>query len=387
LRRLGVWSPHLVRRAQLLSNPGTAEQWRAETMTERLVGAIGRLSVRGLSHDQYRRGLAIILGELFPGREVLVGGKELSLDEPCVVQVPELTDGALRLGVRGELTPEERAALRILAAFVPRMLGSTVVAESEGAVDHVLPQFIAAAPATRRLKTEIARLSRSSATILIGGELGTGKEVVARAVHDLSARADKPYIVFNCASVPRDLFESQLFGYRKGAFTGATCDSPGVIRAADGGTLFLDEIGELPLDTQPKLLRFLENGEITTLGEQRPRRVDVRILAATHRDLDRLVRDGRFREDLYYRLNVVPLQVPPLRERPEDIIALARLFIGRLAPEAGSAPDLASDAVQALRAHSWPGNVRELRNVIERAMAYAPVPEVLHVEHLRLPNS
>ncbi|HEX2672072.1 MAG TPA: sigma 54-interacting transcriptional regulator, partial [Polyangiaceae bacterium] len=168
---------------------------------------------------------------------------------------------------------------------------------------------------------------------------------------------------------------------------GASGDSPGVIRAADGGTLFLDEIGELPLDTQPKLLRFLENGEITALGEQRPRRVDVRILAATHRDLDRLVRDGRFREDLYYRLNVIPLQVPPLRERPEDIVALARLFIGRLAPEAGSAPDLASDAVQALRAHSWPGNVRELRNVIERAMAYAPVPEVLHVEHLRLPNA
>jgi DNA-binding NtrC family response regulator len=377
----------LLRRAQIISKPVSTEQWRAETMTERLVGAIGRLSVRGLSSDQHRRGLAIILGELFHGREVLVGGKELAEDEPGVVQVPDLADGALRFGVRGALTPEEHAALRILAAFVPRVLGSSVVTESDVGVDHVLPQFIAAAPATRKLKTEIARLSRSSATILIGGESGTGKEVVARAVHDLSARADKPYIVFNCASVPRDLFESQLFGYRKGAFTGATGDSPGVIRAADGGTLFLDEIGELPLDTQPKLLRFLENGEITALGEQRPRRVDVRILAATHRDLDRLVRDGRFREDLYYRLNVIPLQVPPLRERPEDIVALARLFIGRLAPEAGSAPDLASDAVQALRAHSWPGNVRELRNVIERAMAYAPVPEVLHVEHLRLPNA
>jgi transcriptional regulator with GAF, ATPase, and Fis domain len=208
---------------------------------------------------------------------------------------------------------------------------------------------------------------------------------VARAVHDLSSRADKPYVVFNCASVPRDLFESQLFGYRKGAFTGATSDSPGVIRAADGGTLFLDEIGELPLDTQPKLLRFLENAEITTLGEQKPRRVDVRVLAATHRDLDRLVREGRFREDLYYRLNVVPLLVPPLRERPDDVVALARLFIGRLAPDMGSAPDLAADAVRALRAHPWPGNARELRNVIERAMAYAPIPEVLHVEHLRLP--
>ena len=387
LRRLGVWSPHLLRRAQLISKPISAEPWRAETMTERLVGAIGRLSVRGLSHEQYRRGLAIILGELFPEREVLVGGKELSGPEPGVVQVADLADGALRFGVRGTLNPEELAALRILAAFVPRVLGNPVIADSDASADHVLPQFIAAAPATRKLKTEIARLSRSTATILIGGESGTGKEVVARAVHDLSARADKPYIVFNCASVPRDLFESQLFGYRKGAFTGATNDSPGVIRAADGGTLFLDEIGELPLDTQPKLLRFLENSEITTLGEQRPRRVDVRILAATHRDLDRLVRDGRFREDLYYRLNVIPLQVPPLRERPEDIVALARLFIARLAPEAGSTPDLAADAVHALRAHSWPGNVRELRNVVERAMAYAPVPQVLHVEHLRLPSA
>jgi transcriptional regulator with PAS, ATPase and Fis domain len=250
----------------------------------------------------------------------------------------------------------------------------------------VLPHFIAAAPVTRKLKSEIARLSKSSATILIGGESGTGKEVVARAVHDLSARADKPYIVFNCASVPRDLFESQLFGYRKGSFTGAVNDSPGVIRAADGGTLFLDEIGELPLDTQPKLLRFLENAEVTALGEQKPRRVDVRVLAATHRDLDRLVREGRFREDLFYRLNVIPLQVPPLRDRKEDVVALARMFIARLAPDAGSPPELASDAVQALRAHNWPGNVRELRNVIERAMAYAPVPEVLHTEHLRIPT-
>jgi tetratricopeptide (TPR) repeat protein len=382
LRRLGVWSPQLLRRAQIISQPASADSWRPQTLIERLVGAIERMSVRGLSPDQYRRGLGILLGELFPGREAIVGGRELSLGETGMTEAAE---GALRFGVKGSLVPEELAALRILAAFVPRVLGSGVGSEPEPAPDQVLPHFIAIAPATRALKTEIARLSRSSATILISGESGTGKEVVARAVHDLSSRADKPYVVFNCASVPRDLFESQLFGYRKGAFTGATSDSPGVIRAADGGTLFLDEIGELPLDTQPKLLRFLENAEITTLGEQKPRRVDVRVLAATHRDLDRLVREGRFREDLYYRLNVVPLLVPPLRERPDDVVALARLFIGRLAPDTGSAPDLAADAVRALRAHPWPGNVRELRNVIERAMAYAPIPEVLHVEHLRLP--
>ncbi|HKY35601.1 MAG TPA: sigma 54-interacting transcriptional regulator [Polyangiaceae bacterium] len=386
LKQLGVWSPQLLRRAQIISQPVAKVAWREETMTERLVGALDRLSVRGLSHDQYRRGLAIILGELFPGRETRVGGSEIAESDPGIVQVPDLVDGVLRFGVRGELNPEELAALRVLAAFVPKALGNAVAAEPEE-LDQVLPHFIAAAPATRKLKSEISRLSKSSATILIGGESGTGKEVVARAVHDLSARADKPYIVFNCASVPRDLFESQLFGYRRGAFTGATSDSPGVIRAADGGTLFLDEIGELPLDMQPKLLRFLENAEVTALGEQKPRRVDVRVLAATHRDLDRLVRDGRFREDLYYRLNVVPLFVPALRDRKEDIVALARMFIGRLAPDPNLPPELAADAIQALRAHGWPGNVRELRNVIERAMAYAPVPEVLHTEHLRIPNA
>jgi hypothetical protein len=387
IRALGLWSPPLLRRAQAISAPPPRNAWREETITERLVGAIDRLSVRGLTHEQYRRGLAVILGELFPGREVMVGGRELDGEDAGVVEVPDAGDGLLRFGVRGALKPEELAALRVLAAFIPKTLGSAVSSEPEPAIDAVLPNFIAAAPATRRLKGEIARLSRSSATILIGGESGTGKEVVARAVHDLSARSERPYVVFNCASVPRDLFESQLFGHRKGAFTGAHSDSPGVIRAAEGGTLFLDEIGELPLDTQPKLLRFLENGEIFPLGEQKARHVNVRVLAATHRDLDRLVREGRFREDLYYRLNVVPLHVPPLRERKEDVVALARLFLSRLAPEGSPAPELGSDAVHTLKQHSWPGNVRELRNVIERAMAYAPVPPVLHAEHLRISRS
>ena len=384
LQQLGIWSPQLLRRAQLLTRTTPSAEWREETLLERLWGAVDRLSVRGLSHDQYRRGLFIILGELFPGRDVAVGGRELPAGEPGILEVPDLALGVLRFGVRGQLDPESAAALRILGAFVPKLLGSAVTAEPTPAADHVLPEFVAAAPATRKLKTDIARLSRSSATILIGGESGTGKEVIARAVHDLSARADKPYIVFNCASVPRDLFESQLFGHRKGSFTGATSDNLGVIRTADGGTLFLDEVGELPLDTQPKLLRFLENAEVTALGEQKPRRVDVRVIAATHRQLAELVRDGRFREDLYYRLNVVPIVVPPLRERKEDILALARLFIARLAPDSNAPPELGGDAVHALRQHHWPGNVRELRNVLERAMAYAPVPDVLHAEHLRI---
>jgi transcriptional regulator with PAS, ATPase and Fis domain len=236
----------------------------------------------------------------------------------------------------------------------------------------------------RELKAEIVRLSRSNATVLLTGESGSGKEVVARAVHEASLRSGRPLVALNCASVPRDLFESQLFGHRKGAFSGACSDSLGVIRAADGGSVFLDEIGELPLELQPKLLRFLENGEVFTLGEQKPRRVDVRVIAATHRNLEALVKEGRFREDLYYRLNVVPIRVPALRERKEDMASLARMFLARAVPQGGSPPALTNDALEALAQHHWPGNVRELRNVLERVTAYTPVPAVLTASHLCL---
>jgi DNA-binding NtrC family response regulator len=236
----------------------------------------------------------------------------------------------------------------------------------------------------RRLRDDIAQLGGSDATVVVTGESGSGKEVVARAVHALSRRARAPFLAFNCAAVPRELFEGQLFGYRRGAFTGATSDNPGVFRAADGGTLFLDEIAELPLDVQPKLLRALENGEILPLGERRPVRVDVRVISATHRDLSRAVADGRFREDLYWRLHVVPLRVPPLRERPEDVVSLARHFLRALVPPGQPVPGLGPDAVAAMLAYNWPGNVRELRNALERAVAFTPVPAVLGASQLRL---
>ena len=294
---------------------------------------------------------------------------------------------ALRAGAAGADLP--RTFTERLSVAVERLLvrggaraGRDVEPLTEPEPD--LPDFIAAAPATRRLRREIAQLSGSNATLLITGQSGAGKEVVARAVHDLSARAGRAYVVFNCASIPRDLFEAQLFGYRRGAFTGASSDHAGIIGAADKGTLVLDEVGELPLDVQPKLLRFLENGEVFPLGEPKPRRVDVRVLAATHRDLGKLVREGAFREDLYYRLNVVPLHVPPLRERTEDIVALARRFVARLTPDGAEPPTLAPDALAALTAHTWPGNVRELRNVIERALAFGPPPPVLRAEHMRI---
>jgi transcriptional regulator with PAS, ATPase and Fis domain len=262
---------------------------------------------------------------------------------------------------------------------------SRLVEEAEPLSD--LPGFIAASGAMRRLRAELASLAASRATVIVQGESGSGKEVIARSLHELSLRAREAFVAFNCAAIPRDLFEGQLFGYRRGAFTGAVTDHPGVIRAADHGTLFLDEVGELPLDTQPKLLRFLENGEVFPLGERRPIKVDVRIVAATHKDLASLVREGRFREDLYYRLQVVPLRVPPLRERREDIVALARYFVRALTSEGHEAPALSTDALAALVAHAWPGNVRELRNVIERVLAYSPVPRTITRAHLRIADS
>jgi tetratricopeptide (TPR) repeat protein len=384
LAALGLPPNPIVQR--LMQAPIAQTTWREQSMCERLVIAMDRLSVRGLRPEQLRSELVSILADLYPGRTATVAAASpANLASAECVEVADGEGGGFRVVIGGPLDPEQCAALRLLSSFVPRGDGAAArPREAELLLDPSLPAFIATAPATRRLKSEIAQLSRSSATILITGESGSGKEVVARGVHDLSSRSDKPYIAFNCASIPRDLFEGQLFGYKKGAFTGASSDNPGVIRAADGGTLFLDEIAELPLDTQPKLLRFLENGEVFPLGEQRPRRVDVRVIAATHRDLGRLVREGLFREDLYFRLNVVPIPVPPLRERREDIVPLARMFIGRLASDGEPRPELGGDAVAALEGHSWPGNVRELRNVIERAMAYAPVPSMLRAEDLRI---
>jgi transcriptional regulator of acetoin/glycerol metabolism len=374
-------APELYRFTVGIVAPPSSERLREPSLTERLVVAVERLSVPGFQPDLIPRELGSILRAVFPGREVLALGSSIVAGEG---EMADFGAGG-RFGVRGALDAEHRAALRLLSMVALRITDDGAsVTEEEVAVDTVLPGFVAAAPATRRLKAEVAQLSRSSATILIDGESGSGKEVVARAVHDLSMRSQRPYVVFNCASIPRDLFESQLFGHRRGSFTGAAGDNLGVVRAADGGTLFLDEIGELPLEMQPKLLRFLENGEVLPIGETKARRVDVRVIAATHRDLVALVREGRFREDLFYRLNVVPLRVPPLRDRKEDVLALARLFISRLVPEGTDPPHLGADAVTALMAHRWPGNVRELRNLVERAMAYAPIPRVLHARDLRI---
>jgi two-component system nitrogen regulation response regulator GlnG len=215
----------------------------------------------------------------------------------------------------------------------------------------------------------IGRVASSDVAVLVTGESGTGKELVARAIHQASSRAEQPFIAVNAAAIPRELLESELFGHERGSFTGAIDSRPGRFREARGGTLFLDEIGDMPLELQAKLLRVLQSGEVTSVGGRRPEHVDVRIIAATHRDLDTAVREKQFREDLLYRLRVVPIEIPPLRERPEDIAALAQHFVARYADELATGPRiLAPDGQDRLLSHAWPGNVRELENAIKRAL-------------------
>ena len=216
-------------------------------------------------------------------------------------------------------------------------------------------------------------VAATDVTVLIEGDTGTGKELLARAVHDASPRADKAFITLNCAALPESIVESELFGHRKGAFTGAVDNQLGYIKQAEGGTLFLDEIGELPLAVQAKLLRFIEYGECQRVGESRPEQVDVRILAASNRDLQQQARQGYFRDDLYYRLKIVPLELPSLQQRPGDIRRLARHFLSSIAAQHElPAPQLDASAMSLLQAYNWPGNIRELRNLCERLVVLLP---------------
>ena len=229
--------------------------------------------------------------------------------------------------------------------------------------------FSSESPAVKRAVNLARQAAISDATIILGGESGTGKSVLARAIHGWSNRANRPFSVLSCPSLSPELLESELFGHAKGAFTGAVCDNPGRIGACDGGTLMLDEIGDLPLSLQPKLLRFVQDREYERVGDYVTRQADVRILAATNLDLEKAVREGRFREDLFYRLNVIQIELPPLRERPDDLVTLAErllAFFGRSCHRAVAG--FTGEALKLLRNYGWPGNVRELRNVIERAV-------------------
>jgi two-component system, NtrC family, nitrogen regulation response regulator GlnG len=215
----------------------------------------------------------------------------------------------------------------------------------------------------------LARLMGTDLTVMIAGESGTGKELVARALHDFGKRRSGSFVAVNMAAIPRELIESELFGHEKGAFTGAATRSIGRFEQAQGGTLFLDEIGDMPIEAQTRLLRVLQSGEYTTVGGRTPIRADVRIIAATHRDLRQLIRQGLFREDLFYRINVVPIRLPPLRERSEDIPALVRHFLAQAGAEGLPGKTLDQPAMERLKAYRWPGNVRELENLVRRLSA------------------
>ncbi len=264
--------------------------------------------------------------------------------------------------------------LKDLLAVVDRALAAAptaVTAEPNRDGDERMP-LIGRSPAMQEIYRTIARLTTADLTVMVNGESGTGKELVARALHDFGRRRAGPFVAINMAAIPRELIEAELFGHERGAFTGATNRTPGRFEQAAGGTLFLDEIGDMPPEAQTRLLRVLQEGEFTTVGGRQSIRANVRIIAATHRDLRAAIRQGLFREDLYYRLNVVPIRLPPLRERVADIPDLARHFLDRARIDGGPAKSLDQSAIDALSGYRWPGNVRELENLMHRLTALCP---------------
>jgi len=249
------------------------------------------------------------------------------------------------------------------------------------------PRLLGGSPVMEQLRDMIGRVARSQAPVHISGESGTGKELVARMIHESGPRRDGPFVAVNCGAIPTELMESELFGHKRGSFTGAVADKQGLVQSAEGGTLFLDEVADLPLHMQVKLLRVVQEKTVRPVGEAREESVDVRILSATHKSLAELVAQGLFREDLYYRINVIELRVPALRERSGDIPEIADAILARLARRAGGTPArLGEDALRALQAYAFPGNVRELENVLERALTLSTGGEIT-AEHIRLRSS
>jgi transcriptional regulator with PAS, ATPase and Fis domain len=307
---------------------------------------------------QVTPGGSVALTDLRSSNGTKVNGKPVTPGNPTPIEVGCLVEAGgvffvLRDHVPSDVMPPSEGALPITHADVVPLNGVVVADDS-----------------MQRLHELVDLVARSNIAVLVTGETGSGKEVISEAVHVRSSRADKPFVSLNCAALPETLLESELFGYERGAFTGANQTKQGLIESAHEGTLFLDEIGEMPLPTQAKLLRVLENGEITRIGALKPRVVDVRFIAATNRDLPALVARGEFRRDLYFRLNGITIPVPPLRERASEIAPLAQHFLELGSKKAGRrAPSLAPDVLPRLLAHSWPGNIRELRNVMDRALA------------------
>jgi transcriptional regulator with GAF, ATPase, and Fis domain len=299
------------------------------------------------------------------------------LYEDMAGEVRRRTDAEARL----------RAALAELEALKNRLEAENVYLQEEIQTQHNFSEIVGNSPALRETLRKVERVAATETTVLITGETGTGKEIVARALHDRGPRRGRPLVKVNCGAIPAGLVESELFGHVKGAFTGALQKRSGRFELADGGSIFLDEVGELPLDTQVKLLRVLQEQEFEPVGASRPVRVDVRVIAATNRDLEAMVRAGTFRADLYYRLNVFPIAVPPLRERREDVPLLVAFFLSVLAKRLGKPLEgFTAQSLQRMREYGWPGNVRELQNVVERAAILSTGP-IVDVQPDLLPSS
>jgi two-component system, NtrC family, response regulator HydG len=326
------------------------------------------------------------------GLEVLRAARELAPETEVIVMTAYATvEAAVEAMKRGAYDfvakpfKEEELLLRVARALERRrMKGELSLFAGEFRRRFGADHIVGASAAMRHVLERVVRVGPTDATVLITGESGTGKEVVARALHVISRRGDKPFVPFNCAAITETLLESELFGHARGAFTGATRARRGLFEEAHGGTLFIDEVGETTPGFQAKLLRALQDGEIRRVGESSPVRVDVRIITATNQDLRQAIAQKRFREDLFYRLNVVPLRLPPLRERREDVPLLARHFLERYQARTGVLKTLTPDALQKLIDHHWPGNVRELENVVEQIAALSAEsairPEDVHLD-------
>jgi DNA-binding NtrC family response regulator len=354
------------------------EATSGEQALERLTGATGRFT-------------CMFLDFRLPGMDGLSVLEALQTSvpgaAPPVVMLTgfassDNTIGAMTLGAFDHLTkPVGRQAIQSL---IERIVSSTATSETSGeplpsfSVEPVSPKprLLGVSETLREVQKQIGRAASSGATVLFRGETGTGKEVAARVLHDASKRRSKRFIAVNCAAIPADLLESELFGHVKGAFTGASSDRAGCFASAEGGTLLLDEVGDMPLPMQAKLLRVIQERQITPLGSNRVIPIDIRLVAATHRDLKAMVESGTFREDLLYRLNIIPIELPPLRERLADILPLAEHFLAEASTHRSRDMRLSAPAQRLLLGYSWPGNVRELRNAIERAGALAPGPSI-----------
>ncbi len=319
------------------------------------------------------------------GFGVLRAAKETDPDLPVIVMtaygsiqdaVAAMKEGALDFLAK-PIDPDHLNLLVERALGQRRMATENFLLREELARRLGAPRIVGESAALKQALLAVQRAAPSEATVLVEGESGTGKELVARALHSLSPRAGRPFVAINCAAIPETLLEAELFGYEKGAFTGATSRKPGKFEVAHRGTLFLDEVGDLPLTLQAKMLRVLENQAFERLGGVATVHVDVRLVAASNRNLRALVTSGQFREDLYFRLSVFPITVPPLRERPEDIPILARHFLDRVCRDVKKRVTLSDTAVEKLQRYAWPGNVRELQNCIERAVILASGDTIL----------